>query len=138
MKPLEVARNWVETNRALGYLYSLLGQFPMYRLFIDRLIQNHIDGIKKTRSYEIMIDVSSVCNASCYFCPNKSMIRKKGIMTDDIFNLIIERVRSEDIHPPIFVLYQSGEPLTDRKLLDKVRLLKAQFPSSKVSFTTNF
>lgn len=60
------------------------------------------------------------------------------IMTDKIFNIIIQRIKSEKVLATSFVLHLNGEPLTDRKLIERIKTLKSEFPKSQIRFTTNF
>ena len=66
------------------------------------------------------------------------MEREKRIMDDDLFELIVSRIIEEKIRPTLIDLFNVGEPLTDRSLFQRIRRLKAAFPSAKVAMTTNF
>jgi molybdenum cofactor biosynthesis enzyme MoaA len=90
------------------------------------------------KSYRIMIETSNICNARCEFCPNPTLIREKMIMTDEIFELIIRRIQEEKIRVEKFILHLNGEPLTDIKLVKRIKRLKEKFPEVPVWFTTNF
>lgn len=85
-----------------------------------------------------MIELSSVCNGRCYFCPHPTMDRDKRIMDEDLFEVIISRLLEEKIKPPLIDLFCVGEPLTDKHLFCRIRRLKCVFPSSKVRITSNF
>lgn len=87
--------------------------------------------------YELQIETTSFCNAKCSFCPNYSLKRKKNIMSDEIFNLIIKRVKDEKLKIERFILHLNGEPLTDKKLSQRIKKLKQEFPNSEIRFTTN-
>jgi uncharacterized radical SAM superfamily Fe-S cluster-containing enzyme len=138
MKFLDVFRNYVETSEILGNVYARMGGFPPYRGFVDQKIRDRIQQVRADRTYEVMIEVSSACNARCSFCPQASMNRKKQIISEDTFNLALDRLRQDDIHPTLVDLFDVGEPLLDRNLFHKVRQVKSMFPGTKVSFTTNF
>ncbi len=92
----------------------------------------------KQVKYRIMIETSSLCNAQCEFCSNPTLIREKKVMDDELFSLIIERIIKEKIDVEKFILHLNGEPFTDKKLIDRIKLLKQTFPKSVVWFTTNF
>lgn len=87
--------------------------------------------------FEIQIETSSFCNAKCSFCPNSTLKRKKNFMSDKIFNLIIKRIKDEKLNIERFILHLNGEPLTDKKLPQRIKKLKQEFPNSEVRFTTN-
>lgn len=88
--------------------------------------------------YRIMIETSSLCNARCEFCSNPTLVREKKVMDDEIFSLIIERLIKEQINVEKFILHLNGEPFTDKKLIDRIKLLQQFFPKSPIWFTTNF
>ncbi len=85
-----------------------------------------------------MIETSSICNARCEFCVNPSLKRKKGIMSDQVFDRIIWRLKEAKQEPEVFRLHLCGEPLLDPGIFWKIRRLKEQFPNSKTGYTTNF
>lgn len=85
-----------------------------------------------------MIETSSVCNAKCAFCANPSMKRKKSVMTEQIFDKVIERLKEAKQCPEIFWLHLCGEPLLDTDIFNKIVKLKDQFPDSSVGYATNF
>lgn len=85
-----------------------------------------------------MIEATNYCNASCAFCANPTMKRKKMHMSSEIFEKIIERLHTEGQVPEWFWLHCLGEPLLDSDIFYKVQRLKKEFPNSKVGFTSNF
>lgn len=92
----------------------------------------------KSFSYAIQIETTNICNARCVFCPNPTLKREKKVMSDEDFLLIIKKIKEERISVMRFILHINGEPLTDTKIFDRVRLLKKEFPNAAVRFTTNF
>lgn len=90
------------------------------------------------RQYRIMIETTNICNAKCEFCANPKLKRKKMVMSDEIFNLIISKIKNEQIIVEKFILHLNGEPFTDRKLIERIKILKQEFPNSPIWFTTNF
>jgi pyruvate-formate lyase-activating enzyme len=136
----EHIRNLVESNRFKGSvegLYNAIGVIPAYRRIVMRQALRRIEYVRQQRSYRLSIELSSVCNAHCVFCPHPTMEREKRIMTDEIFELIISRIIEEKIEPAVFDLFNVGEPLVDRSLFHRIRRLKAVFPSAKTTITTN-
>lgn len=85
-----------------------------------------------------MIEATNYCNATCTFCANPTMQRKKMHMSSIVFEKIIERLHTEKQIPEWFWLHCLGEPLLDPDIFHKVRRLKEEFPDSKVGFTSNF
>lgn len=88
--------------------------------------------------YRIMIETSSVCNAKCEFCANPTLIREKKIMDDITFDTVIGKILLENIDVEKFILHLNGEPFTDSKLIDRITILKSNFPNVPIWFTTNF
>jgi organic radical activating enzyme len=137
----EQIRNMVELSRyhrILERAFGAVGRIPAYRRMIIRRARRRIDYIQKERSYGMMIELSSVCNARCHFCPHPTMEREKRIMEDDLFELIVSRVQEEKIKPTLIDLFGVGEPLTDKRLPGRIRRIKTAFPSSKIRITSNF
>ena len=87
--------------------------------------------------YRIMIETTNICNASCPFCSNHLLKRKKMIMSNDIFEIIIRRIIEEKIDIEKFILHLNGEHFTDPNLIERVSRLKKTFPEALISFTTN-
>jgi pyruvate-formate lyase-activating enzyme len=137
----EQFRNLVESNRfycIVERLSDAIGAIPAYRRVIMRRVHRRIEHVRRQRRYGLMIELSSVCNARCVFCPHPTMEREKRIMGDDLFELIICRIIEEGIKPALIDLFNVGEPLADRSLFQRIRRLKAAFPSAKVAIITNF
>lgn len=87
---------------------------------------------------ELQIETTNICNAKCWFCPNKNLKRTKKSMSDEIFNIIIRRLQEENINVDQFILHINGEPLLDRKIFERVEKLRECFPACHIRFTTNF
>lgn len=86
----------------------------------------------------VMIEATNYCNAQCSFCSNPRLKRKKQHMSQDIFNLVVQRLCEAKIEPERFWLHCLGEPLLDPNLFEKVHILKNKFPNSWVGYTSNF
>lgn len=83
---------------------------------------------------EIRIENTNACGYRCVMCPREKLDRPLGYMTRDDFSLILDRLGSFEgrVH-----LHGFGEPLLDRSLLEKIRLLKRCWPkSSSYIFST--
>lgn len=137
MKFLRKIKNLVETNRlASGFFDIVAGSF-VYKFFIYRKIVNYTKAIKKNKRYNIVIETSNICNAKCVMCPHVIMKRKMGLMQDDIFSLIINKIKEEKIDPIAFMLNGFGDPLTDKKIFERIGIIKKYFPNSITKFYTN-
>jgi len=138
MRLVEKIRNRIETSPNAALLFSTLGRLPFYQAFVAHRTQERIAYVEQQRCYSLMIELSSICNARCVFCPYPEMKREKRLMGDELFNIVLRRLQEEQIRPPLIDLFDIGEPLLDRDLCNRVRKLKAIFPSSATRITTNF
>ena len=92
-----------------------------------------IRGFKK-----ITFGTTGICNASCIHCPtNKVGFRQRtGSMDFVLFKKILAELRDGGFGGEIFFgLF--AEPLEDRLLLDRIKLIKKLFPTLRISVATN-
>jgi MoaA/NifB/PqqE/SkfB family radical SAM enzyme len=69
---------------------------------------------------QIIIDVTNSCNLRCPVCPvTFAMTRPRGLMSFELFRLIIDDFVSEDDKPEIFFNF-SGEPTLNKQLPDMI------------------
>lgn len=76
---------------------------------------------------EIHIESTNSCGYKCVMCPRDKQTRQIGFMSLDDLSLILERIGHFEGH---FHLHGFGEPLLDRKLAEKIGLIKKKFPKS--------
>ncbi|MDP3093539.1 MAG: SPASM domain-containing protein [bacterium] len=74
--------------------------------------------------FNLVLETSNFCPARCLMCPHSSMKRQKGVMNDEVFSKIIERVKQESL--PINKVFFSGlgEPLTDPQIIPRIKAFK--------------
>jgi radical SAM protein with 4Fe4S-binding SPASM domain len=90
------------------------------------------------RLRSVMIGNSGVCTASCIHCPtNKPGTPAGSVMSDRIFARIVEGLVACGL--PIegaigFGVY--ADPLTDRKLAQRIRMVKEALPGVRVTIST--
>ncbi|MBX7065628.1 MAG: SPASM domain-containing protein [Parachlamydiales bacterium] len=77
---------------------------------------------------EIHIENTNSCGYKCVMCPRDKHTRKLGFMPLEDLSLVLERIGSFNGH---FHLHGFGEPLLDRKLPAKVKLVKEKFPEGR-------
>lgn len=130
-----VVSNYVEDIflqlEQLGYTNLLSFKRLKSLCEVDYSIENRYVAI-------CMLEATNYCNAKCNFCINPSMKREKEHMSQETFNMVLERLNQENIIPEMFKLHCSGEPLLDPNLFVKIKKIKNAFPDSKVGYTTNF
>lgn len=131
-------RNKFESSNKVEVFGNILANNPVYKLIIFEIAKRKIEKIKKSRKYNIALELSSYCNGKCFFCPNSMMKRKKSNMSMEIFNKVVERIKTENISPMHFNLTGTGEPLIDKTIFEKIEILKNNFPDSNVYLPTNF
>ncbi len=138
MKILRKLKNHLETNRLLSLCFDLIASTKTYRRFLKNKINQSIKDLKINKNFNIIIETTNFCNAKCIMCPHTIMKRPQKIMNDKIFNKIIYRLKCEKIKPKVFILNGFGEPLIDLKIIDRIRIIKKEFPNSKVKLYSNF
>lgn len=72
------------------------------------------------------VELTSYCNLTCGYCPNKDMERKRGYMCDEVWrailNLYIVPFRNVNAFcTPTFIGHKDGEPLLNKRLPDRLR-----------------
>lgn len=77
---------------------------------------------------EIHIENTNSCGYKCKMCPRESQTRQIGFMSMEDFSLALEKIGP---FQGIFHLHGFGEPLLDRKLIEKIQYLKKKNPASK-------
>ena len=92
----------------------------------------------RKKQFWFFIETTSFCNAQCEFCINPRLKRKKCYMSDDTFNTIIRRVLEEHIIPTGFCMHLNGEPLLDKKIVERINCIGDSFPGVTIEMTTNF
>lgn len=81
----------------------------------------------------ISIEVTNKCNADCIMCPQGSLTRPKGIMSNSMFKKIIDEMADNGCKA--VALTGLGEPLLDKDLEDKIRYAKQRDIISVQLFT---
>lgn len=86
----------------------------------------------------LSIQTSSLCNASCIFCPYKDIkdLFPEKIMRMDLYKKIIEE-SSNHKNIERIILYMNNEPLTDPYLIERINYAKEKIPWASVHILTN-
>ncbi|MBU1062389.1 MAG: radical SAM protein [Candidatus Omnitrophica bacterium] len=86
----------------------------------------------------LSIQTTSLCNASCVFCPYREMqdIFPPKIMDMNLYNKIIDECANYKNVERI-ILYMNNEPLTDPYLLERINYAKEKIPWANVHILTN-
>lgn len=138
MELIRIAKNLVESNPAVSLLFDITASTPIYKAMVRRKINQYVANIKQNKNYNIIIESSNFCNARCIMCPHSTMARPRQIMDDHTFRLVIKRLLDEKITPLAFIMNGFGEPMTDPKLISRIKQVKKTFPRSVVKIYSNF
>ena len=83
------------------------------------------------------IELTSYCDLTCGYCPNRSMERRRTFMSDKVFDTILHKYVVPYRHvnsfcPPTFIGHKDGEPLLNKAFPDRLRSLAAVAPDMKI------
>jgi radical SAM protein with 4Fe4S-binding SPASM domain len=82
----------------------------------------------------LAIELTNRCNAKCEFCINRKF-KKFGDMSDEIFNKVIKDAKEFDLE--VIVLNNIGEPFLRKDLLEKISIIRQNFPNVKIVMFSN-
>lgn len=83
------------------------------------------------------VELTSYCDLTCGYCPNKDMQRPRKFMADEVWQAILHLYvvpfRRVNRHcPPTFIGHKDGEPLLNKRLPDRLRDLAAVAPDMSI------
>ncbi|UCH85544.1 MAG: radical SAM protein [Candidatus Latescibacterota bacterium] len=87
----------------------------------------------KSKPEFIQIETNIACNASCPFCPQKTMTRKPHRMSDEIWMKIIDDTRGHGITYRPFMI---NEPLSDKRMGKIMRYIRKD-DTARIEINTN-
>lgn len=82
------------------------------------------------------IEPSRVCNSRCRFCAVDDWDKSVPFMPDKLFDKLVTEFKNHTNHIEVVCLARAGEPLLDKKIVDKVKTLK-EIGINKVTLSTN-
>lgn len=89
-----------------------------------------------TQTDEVRIETSTQCNYKCVFCPHKDNFnRKKEIMSDELFDLVMNKISQLDKQINVITLSGMGEVLLDKNIVKRINKIKKM--GYKVNILTN-
>lgn len=83
---------------------------------------------------EARVEISTLCNHNCIFCTHDLLTRRKEVMSDKTFILVMSEIKKENSIDQI-TLSGFGESFTDSKVLDRIEAVKLM--GYKVNILTN-
>ena len=83
------------------------------------------------------IELTSHCDLTCGYCPNRSMKRQRSFMNDEVFDVILHQYVVPYKHinafcPPTFIGHKDGEPLLNKALPRRLSSLAEVAPDMKI------
>ena len=86
----------------------------------------------------VSIQTTSLCNASCIFCPYPEIKRlfPHKVMEDKLFKKIINDC-SNNPYLQFINLFMNNEPLTDPRIVERINYVKKIIPQTYVNIYTN-
>lgn len=72
----------------------------------------------------LYIETTNRCNAACIMCPNRLLRRRRGFMSDAIFEQAMRRCEESGWEDMQIFLHKEGEPLLDGKISQRVAAAK--------------
>jgi len=137
MRMIEKIKNRFNSSKAGMSILDAVTQNSPYTKFIYSQFCKKTDRMIAEKSYAIGLEVSSCCNARCIFCPHSTMKRKKQIMSMEIFEKALFRIKEEGLNPQQIALTGTGEPLLDPYLFERIKRIRKELPSAEISFPSN-
>jgi MoaA/NifB/PqqE/SkfB family radical SAM enzyme len=122
-------RNIIGISRLENNLEEMLNKIVFLENSIgerDDEFEIFIKGI-----HTILAENTNICGYSCVMCPHGSMKRPMGALKNSDLELLLKNIfdnRKE--YNRIFSLNNFGEPLMDKKLAEKIALVRKWLPSS--------
>jgi len=88
------------------------------------------------RPFELHLELTNICNASCIFCPYQYQERATGFMSDEVFEKAINdyvQINGGSVGLTPIV----GDALIDPRFLDRVRFIRSLPEIDRIFLTTN-
>jgi radical SAM protein with 4Fe4S-binding SPASM domain len=125
-----IARNLLLLNTPLsGFVRSCMN------LLCNGQIE-HIRELTRKAPFVVEIETTNICNSACVFCSYAYSKRKKGVMSMQVFQKVVEdyvQMGGGAVNlTPI-----DGDPLLDPHLLERIELLKKYKEAQQIITTTN-
>ena len=83
----------------------------------------------------VAVETTNTCNARCSFCTNNRLARSRRVMTDLLFEKIVDDCCAfplDAIEP-----FLNGEPFTDPKILQRLEHIRTRLPRTRLRLYTN-
>jgi len=83
------------------------------------------------------VELTSYCDLTCGYCPNRDMQRERAFMNDQVWETILYKYivpyRTVNMHcPPTFIGHKDGEPLLNKRLPERLKQLSEALPDMRI------
>lgn len=85
----------------------------------------------------LYIETTNACNAKCIMCPHERMQRPIKFMNDYLFERIIMELANEDLSNTTIFMHKEGEPLLDKDIVSRIKIVKNKLNCKEVAINTN-
>ena len=103
--------------------------------FFKKKLFNSIRKHKEVFPKILSVEFTSACNAKCIMCPQPEMDRKKENMSFEILDKIISDCKKKPLKK--INLFWMGDSTVDKKMIDKIRIIRKELPKVKLYLSTN-
>ena len=105
------------------YWYKFIFYYDI--LYIRKILEYNIKRKHCSFPSVFQIQTINLCNSSCIMCPISDKQKKKiEIISDTLFKKIITEIISESRSGTIILPYLQNEPLMDKNIFKKIKLIK--------------
>lgn len=83
----------------------------------------------------LQIELNNTCNAKCKMCTIPNMKRKRGYMSDELYEKILRQ--ANDLNVSYIMPFLHGEPFLRKDIIDKMKMINDLAPNAKIHLFTN-
>jgi 2-deoxy-scyllo-inosamine dehydrogenase (SAM-dependent)/8-amino-3,8-dideoxy-alpha-D-manno-octulosonate transaminase len=126
-------------SRASAAYWRLAPHPPLDRVHTRMVrLRNRLRyGVDTVHMFRVVeIEINSMCNRKCPYCPNSFASRPSGFMSRELFDRIIAELSEIGFDGRISYHFY-GEPLLDRRLPDLVSYTKEHLPDATPEIVSN-
>lgn len=102
----------------------------------DQTQQQFLEQSLRAVPLILQIETTNACNAACVFCAYPSMQRKKGVMSMELFNKVLDDYAAMG-GGPVSLTPVVGDALLDPYFMERLHLLSVYPTVNQVTMTTN-
>lgn len=95
----------------------------IYISLVKRQIR-HQAAKDKNGPFNLVVELTNLCNARCVMCPHQSMLRRLRVMNSKTFKLLVDHLKKNELKFNKIMVSGMGEPFTDRQLIYRLKILK--------------